>query len=214
MDFDTAARHLHGVPMTKPDKGRELYDWVLHQRPEAILELGFAHGVSTCYMAAALDELGRGHITTIDKQHTRSIDPTIEQLSGDLCLSGYVTPIRVERSFTWELRRMIDAHAEPIFDFVFHDGGHTWDVAGFGFFLADRLLKPGGWMLFDDLKWSLGGSQNMRDRGWVKELSAEERDSAQVGEVFRLLVARHPDYIDLHRAREGNWGWARKRVDC
>ena len=57
---------IEGVPYTSPERGRELYDFVLRNKPARLLELGIAHGVSMCYMAAALDELGRGLVEGVD----------------------------------------------------------------------------------------------------------------------------------------------------
>lgn len=209
MKFEKAAAYLADIPMTKPYAGRRLYDFVRERRPERILELGFAHGVSTCYMAAALDDLGRGHITTMDREQSRRRDPDIDTNLATLGLERYVTPVWAARSFTWELGKLIAAHPEPLFDFVYYDGGNSWDVAGYAFFLADRLLRPGGWMLFDNLTWT-HESASARGAG-ARAMSDEERRAAQVGMVFDLLVRRHPDYTDFHVTSNGKWGWARKR---
>ena len=48
------------------EQGRLLYDFVLRERPERILELGCGIGTSACYMTAALAQLGRGMLTSID----------------------------------------------------------------------------------------------------------------------------------------------------
>ena len=56
---------------------------------------------------------------------------------------------------------MLESADPPEFDFVFLDAGHTWDVTGFAFFLVDRLLRPGGWLLFDDLNWSVTKSRSV-----------------------------------------------------
>lgn len=48
------------------DTGLFLYEFVLNNRPENILELGTWRGASAIYMAAALKSLGRGHIVTVD----------------------------------------------------------------------------------------------------------------------------------------------------
>jgi predicted O-methyltransferase YrrM len=210
MDIDKVAERLAGIPYTTPDMGRELYDFVQKEKPERILELGFAHGTSTCYLAAALDELGRGQIVTMDRRSAADREPNLETLLDELGLARYVTPVYAERSFTWELHHLIDRYEEPIFDFVFNDGGHHWDVAALSFFLTDRLLRPGGWMLFDDLEWTIAGSPEVRDRPWAKQRPRDERETAQVGEVFRLLVQRTPEYPVTHTTREGRWGWARK----
>jgi hypothetical protein len=50
--------------------------------------------------------------------------------------------------------KLLEVHADPIYDFCYIDGGHSWDVSGFGFFLVEKLVRPGGWLLFDDLDWT------------------------------------------------------------
>jgi hypothetical protein len=30
----------------------------------------------------------------------------------------------------------------------------NWDTDGPSLFLVDRLLRPGGWIVFDDIEWS------------------------------------------------------------
>ena len=49
------------------EQGRLLYSFILREEPEQILELGCGIGTSACYMAAALAELGRGRVTSIDR---------------------------------------------------------------------------------------------------------------------------------------------------
>jgi predicted O-methyltransferase YrrM len=211
--FEEVAAALDGIPYTKPDKGRIFYEFVLENAPQEILELGFAHGVSTCYMAAALDEIGSGRIFTIDKLNAADRDPDVNMLSIRLGLSKYIEPVFAPTSFTWEMRRMLAESDKPRFDFVFQDGGHTWDVAGFSFFLIDRLLRPGGWVVFDDLKWTLESS-SLASKPRVRDLPDDERKAAQVGDVFDLLVRRHPDYLENHTNHGGTLGWARKRQEA
>ena len=67
MQFDKISRFLQGIPYTSLSKGKNLYDIIIKNKPQNILELGFAHGVASCYMAAALEELGSGKITVVDK---------------------------------------------------------------------------------------------------------------------------------------------------
>ena len=55
-------------------------EFIADKQIETILELGFKHGVSTCYMAAALADLGRGSIVAIDLEQARAATPNIEEL--------------------------------------------------------------------------------------------------------------------------------------
>ena len=37
---------------------------------------------------------------------------------------------------------------------MFLDGSHNFDIDGLAVVLAEKLLRPGGWLLLDDLDWT------------------------------------------------------------
>lgn len=214
MLFDDAVKILENVPHMPPERGKLIYEFVRERKPLRILELGFAHGVSSCYMAAALQENGEGHITTIDSVVAKTRVPDIVAVLEKAGLSSFVTAVYAERSYTWELMKLLEKNTvngvtTPIFDFLFIDGGHTWDSDGFSFLLADRLLRPGGWVLFDDVIWT---PSVCAGEAWVDAMPAEEREVAHVEKIFNLLVVPHPDYDSFEF--DGTWAWARKKPDA
>ncbi len=205
-----------GIKGMAPAEGRVVYDFIRRTCSQEILELGFCHGVSTCYMAAALQEAGTGHILTIDSRFVRDKVPSIESLVQRAGLSAYVTPVYAHSTYVWELMRLIEEQGHegvcrPSFDFCFIDGAHTWAVDGFAFFLVDKLLRPGGWVLFDDLCWA-PGIDMPPETAWVGDLSDEERATPQMTKVFDLLVRQHGRYGNIRAdLRWGlGWGWAQK----
>jgi predicted O-methyltransferase YrrM len=210
MNFDEVRDAVAGVPHLTESQGRQLYDFVLSAKPLSVLELGFAHGVSACYIAAALAANGAGRLTTIDLESARERRPDIAQLLDRTGLADRVRPVHTPSSYTWELMRMLEETGpdERPFDFVFIDGAHTWDTDGFAFFLLDRLLAIGGSVLFDDLDWTYATSPTLKDTPFVAALTEQERTTPQVGKVFDLLVRRHPAYGDVRV--DGSFGWARK----
>lgn len=190
-----------------------LYDFVLDSGVETVLELGFAHGNSTCYIAAALHELGRGMVLTIDREDARYREPNIFELIRRTGLGEFAQPVFAHTSYNWELLHLLEQQRDgrqtrPSFDFAFIDGAHTWEVDGFAFFLVDKLLRPDGWMLFDDVHWTLGASPTVKDSPRVRALSEEERRTPQVLRVFSHLVMQHPGYDGF--TVKGNWAWAHK----
>jgi predicted O-methyltransferase YrrM len=190
---------------TSPERGRQLHDWVREHRPDACLELGFAHGVSTVYIATALEGNGAGRLTSVDNLSARERDPSAQELLRRAGVEHRVELVYEPSGYNWFLRRMLrereaDGSIEPLYDFCFLDGAHTWVDDGLAFLLVDRLLRPGGWILFDDLAWKL-------DERWG-DVPDEERRVPQVREVFELLVATHPGYDRLES--DGDWGWAHK----
>lgn len=210
MNFEELAETLGDVPVMKPPQGRVLHDFVLTQGIERPLELGFAHGVSSCYLGSALRERGRGHLTTIDWQGARYRKPTILELLARTELEDWVTPVFANTSYNWELLRLLETEPRPTFDFCFIDGSHRWEPDGLAFFLVDKLLEPGSWILFDDLQWNIASSPTMSTASKFDHLSEEEKATAHVSKVFELLVGEHPSYDDLRIDNDGNWGWARK----
>ena len=126
-------------------------DLIIKHDARDILEIGFFHGKSSAYIAAILEDLGRGHLVTLDRDAVRRREPNIEQVLSTLDLTHRVTPVYAHRSYTWEMAMMIQEKPRPQFDLCYFDGGHTWDGTGYGFCLVDMLLRPGGWIVFDDI---------------------------------------------------------------
>jgi hypothetical protein len=73
------------------------------------------------------------------------------------------------------------------------------------------LLRPGGWIIFDDLNWTIekaAKSHGKMPAHW-RACSADERVTPGVQLVFDLLVP-HLGYTDARTVNEGRWGMARK----
>jgi predicted O-methyltransferase YrrM len=217
MRFEEVSEHLDGIPYTGPQRGKVLYDFILNNKPAQCLELGFAHGVTSCYIAAALDEVGSGQLTSVDLE-SKQWDPSIEDLLTRTGLQKYVTVVRERNSYTWYLERMIDLNTQsnqcqPIYDFAFVDGAKNWTIDGLAFFLIDKLLKEGGWILFDDLKWTYSdkvkSGVDVTDGITIRAMGDDEIAIPHIELVFRLLVMQHPSYSKF-RIQDDKWAWAQK----
>ena len=63
-------------------------------------------------------------------------------------------------SYTWWLKEQVQARSdragnvEPLYDFVYLDGAKNWTIDGLAVVLVEKLLRPGGWLLMDDLDWT------------------------------------------------------------
>lgn len=181
---------------------------------QQVLELGFFHGKSSAYMAAILEEMQGGHLVTMDLESAKQRHPNIEQVIGELGLEHRVTPVYAYRSFTWELGKLLEQSPVPQFDFVYIDGAHTWDGTGFAFLLVDVLLKPGGWVLFDDLDWTISKSAHAsRNVSSYSMYSEEEKRSKQVRKVWDVLVPSR-GYINRREEPEFHWGMAQKPLSA
>ncbi|MEW6552569.1 MAG: class I SAM-dependent methyltransferase [Campylobacterota bacterium] len=177
-----------------------------------ILELGFAHGVSTTYMAAALKRMNKGgSITCIDLEHSKNRVPRIETLLTQINELDRVNIYFEPTSYLWRLMKFIEEDDTPRFDLCYLDGAHSWYVDGFAFFLVDKLLKPGGWIVFDDMNWTYANSPTNSKLEKVKLMPEDEKTTPQIKKVFELLVKTHPNYHNFKETKQ--WGYAQKKIN-
>jgi predicted O-methyltransferase YrrM len=180
-------------PLTSPATGRLLYELAAKDGIEQIAELGCAHGTSTAYLAAALEAKGAGLVRTFDREDAREREPNLFTVLQHVGVDARVRSTLSPSSYTWELMRILEERTEgevtqPLFDFCFLDGAHTWETDGLAFLLVDRLLHPDRWIVFDDVNWTLGSSPTLKDTPRVKALPEDERTMPHVRKVIDLLV--------------------------
>jgi predicted O-methyltransferase YrrM len=187
------------IPYMTLSEGIKFTDHIIKHDIKNVLELGFLHGVSTCYIAAALQQTN-GIITTIDRKNSLLRKPDIYTLLKK-CELDNVNIYAEYQSYTWRLMHMIADKKNHQFDLAFIDGGHTWDDTGYAFFLVDQLLLPGGWMIFDDYCWCHAKSPEhpndltlRRRKRFPQEYNDEFENTEQVKNVIELLVRPHPNY--------------------
>ncbi len=210
LEIEKSNEILKDVPGMIFDQALFMDDFLKKHNLTNLLELGFAHGTSSCYMASTLREMGEGHLTTIDLKSAKFRQPNIETLLDKLDLNDLVTPYYENTSYTWRLMKFIEDNNEPIYDFCYVDGAHDWYNDGFAFFLVDKLLKPGGWIIFDDMFWTFESSPALKNTSRVKNMPEDEKSIPHIGQVFNLLVKTHPNYhnFEIHKS----WGIAQKKL--
>lgn len=211
MDIDTVHAVVKGVQGMHLPQARAMTRLVIENGVRDILELGFSHGVSTCYLAGALAENGGGTITTIDREWARALQPNVETLLERAGLRSLARIYYEPTSYIWRLMKFLEQDPPPSFDLVYIDGAHDWATDGFAFLLTDRMLRAGGLMVFDDLDWThqdslLIGSPEYNE--WIRRMPEEERSTPQVRKIYELLVKPDPRYGDF--AVMGSWALARK----
>lgn len=208
MKFDEIARVVDGIPWMTLPQAQRMTALLEQEKPKSVLELGCKHGVSTCYIAGALQENGGGHVTTIDLKSAEKLSPNVEQLLGKLGLRDGATVHYEDTSYTWRMMEMLERSPRPQFDFCYLDGAHNWDTDGFAFFLVDKLLAEGGMLILDDIEWSYAKSPTLQDEAWVQSMPRNQYHMEQVRKVFDILVCEHPNYG--HFKIENGWGIAQK----
>ncbi|MEA5446508.1 class I SAM-dependent methyltransferase [Gammaproteobacteria bacterium AB-CW1] len=160
-------------------------------------EIGIWKGGTSYQLARLLND--KGELYLFDYQE--KVDFVSQRLaeSGFRKVRGFGSSQRYLDSYNWALGQLLENHPYPIFDYVYLDGAHTWAVDALTFFLADKLLKPGGFFDFDDYGWRLRGSS--LDPEKVPETSEmytdEQIDAKQVKLIVERLVRPSGRYTEV-----------------
>ncbi len=100
-------------------------------------------------------------------------------------------------SYNWPLGKLLgETKGQPLFDYCFLDGAHTFAVDALTFFLCDRLLQVGGHIDFDDYNWRILSSS--LDPKFVPEIrlqyTEEQIRARQVEMIVNTIVRTDPRY--------------------
>jgi hypothetical protein len=163
-----------------------------------VAEIGIWKGATSIEIARLLGERGELHLF----DYADNVATVLEGLErrGFTNAVGWGCSYKYLDSYNWGLKRLMEERGTaPIFDYVYIDGAHTWAIDALAFYLCDALLKPGGYVDFDDYEWTLRDSS--LDPAAVPETSDlytdEQIDDRQVKAIVDLLVKPRPDYEEI-----------------
>ena len=92
LDRQTEINQL--IVLLAEDTLREIYACILATSAKDCLELGTGFGATACVMAAAIDEIGGGTVTTIDHMDRQPVGVTqLAQITG---MTKYLRPVVIE----------------------------------------------------------------------------------------------------------------------
>lgn len=188
-----ASWHQQHYNVGRPN--RRTIELVRELEPSAIAEIGIYEGGTSLELARQLD--GRGEL------HLFDFEPRVGDVTRRLAEAGHTNVVghsnsdRGLDSYNWSLMKVLREHDEPVFDYVFLDGAHTWPVDALTFCLVDRLLQVGGHVDFDDYAWTLGSSPTMKPEvnpDTALLYTDEQIAEAHVRLIVDLLVRRDDRY--------------------
>lgn len=107
-------------------------------------------------------------------------------------------------SYVWglseELLAMRERGEDGIYDVAYLDGAHTLFHDGAACCLLKQLVKPGGYLIFDDLQWSYATSPtvNPEKSPWVRDLMTDEQIAdRQVARVVKCFMDGDASFRNL-----------------
>lgn len=199
------------IPYMTNGQAQRITDFIVEHKLSSIIELGVFHGSSTCFMVNAISDVEGSKIVAIDKERARTMDPNVEDLLKKLDLHDKLEIHYEPNSYLWRLMKMLEEDPTPRFDLCYLDGAHNWFVDGFAFFLVNKLLKPGGWIIMDDLEFRYDKSEGLRGTETLANMPKDEKECPQLRKVYELLVKTQPGYGNFRE--EENWAFAQKISD-
>lgn len=218
--FRRVAEAVEGVPWMSREQGRRVYDHLRATNAREVLDIGTCYGVSAAYMAAAVKANGGGRVVTVDSAQFDHESPALEMIAQNLAraeVDDVVETVRIEHSsYAWWLKEEVerrsddDGNCEPAFDFVYLDGAKSLTIDGVSVIFVERLLRPGGWLLLDDLDWAFeSNAKVVQSEGVHYAMSEAERREPHVRAIFELILKPSATMTQL-RLEDERWGWAQK----
>lgn len=163
-----------------------------------IAEIGIYEGSTSNGFAEYLNNDGTLYLFDYSDR-VKSVEEQLRQ-RGYTNVRSFGNSHKLNDSYNWTLMRLLQKHDTPLFDYVFLDGAHTWHVDALTFFLVDRLLKPGGYIDFDDYDWSLEVSPSLNPERFPptrRQYTSDQISERHVKLIIELLVRRSPNYREI-----------------
>lgn len=130
-------------------EGEFLWDQIRKNHYCNTIEIGCALGISSLYICDALSTSQQWSHTIIDPYQSTDWQSIGMQ---NLKNAGYIDHVRLIESLSEiALPRLLEEH--NTFDFGFIDGWHTFDHTLVDFFYLNRIIRVGGMIVFDDVRY-------------------------------------------------------------
>ncbi|MBX7244327.1 MAG: class I SAM-dependent methyltransferase [Candidatus Sumerlaeaceae bacterium] len=199
---------LEQQPVTLPTSvhpalGRMLYLLARSVRPALVLEIGCYIGYSTCNLAQALEDSGRGHLHAFDifmelkDYESPVLGPCAncyDATSGHLARAGLAHRVTLHKGDSSVTIPALLSGQEESFQMAFIDGDHSAQGCLRDFVNVARLLCPGGIAVFHDS--IVDGS------GYVGPRSVLERIDEETQGQFAWINLPTPDDFGLAIAQK------------
>ncbi len=189
------------------------------RRKISIAEIGCGVGATAVEACLLLDEN--------DKYYCFDFNEIINPLVIDLgnipeikCeIKPYGNTSKIFDSYNWNLSELIykmrDDNLDGIFDVVYLDGAHNFEYDGLACCLLKQLTKVGGYIVFDDVKWTFGNSitRNPVERPNIETLYDDKQiHDCQVQRVLNMFMISDIDWCKVSVGNVNNYRAIYKRI--
>lgn len=183
---------------------------VLSLRPDPVIaEIGVGVGATTVELAKLLNNRGELHLFDYEDRLSELLSE-IDEL-GFCNIVRYPNGRKTFDSYNWNLAKMLRemrrAQQPGIFDLVYLDGAHAFHHDAPAALVLKELLRPGGYLLFDDYKWTFASSPRANPK--VNSFTASSYSEEQINEPHIALICElffdyDPRFVKVDLRYEGD----------
>ncbi len=198
--------HPEYAPLSIPcEDVLSLLDRILADNPASVsvAEVGVGIGATSCEIVRRLREE--------DSFYFFSFEEEVAALEEDLRKADFcrckLYPKGNSRatfdSYNWDLGKLLLEKNAAFLDLVYMDGAHTFAFDGLACALMKELILPGGFLVFDDLNWTL--SEDMEEHtalpaensasDFTADYSKEQISARQVEMIVNVFMERDPEWV-------------------
>lgn len=133
-----------------PEYSKALFDFVKREKPNVIIEIGMAYGVSTLTILSALDAVGHGRLISIDPyiNWRTAMEVALHQVAK----AGFADRhTHMHEPSQTALAKLWESGLKS--ELIYIDGYHNVEYVMTDCFFADRIVPKGGVLAFNDCGW-------------------------------------------------------------
>lgn len=175
----------------------------------SIAEIGIGWGATAVELIKLL--------SSKDEYHFFDFEDAVKELHEDLIkinknqvkLRAYGNSRKYLDSYSWNLAKMLMEGGVKKFDLVYLDGAHTFIYDGITVCLLKELIEKGGYLVLDDLNWSLAKSPTCNPDvkpEIVDYYTQEQIDTCQIEMVKEIFLDTDKRYEEIEK------GYSKRRA--
>jgi len=164
-------------------------------------EIGVGKGDTVLKICESLKPNSSIHLFDFEERVNEVLKEIELAFPGKFKVYRYGNSHKLRDSYCWSLVDLISKNpGNEIFDYVYIDGAHDLTIDGFSFYLVDILLRKGGYIEFDDYRWTILKSPSVNPK--MKPQNAEEYTEKQLATphielIINNLVKPHVNYEEI-----------------